>query len=77
MLKLINLIPNLHLVPSDEELEAGLDASIHGEQAYIHDIGATERSAALEYAGGGAKTLPAGTATGEVELTPSGSPAVV
>jgi len=36
MLKIINVIPGLHLLPSEKELLDGLDHSFHGEKAYTH-----------------------------------------
>jgi len=34
LLKVINLLPRMHLLPTDEELKNGLDFSLHGEKAY-------------------------------------------
>jgi len=34
LLKVINLLPQMHLLPTDEELKNGLDFSLHGEKAY-------------------------------------------
>ena len=52
LLKVINKIPGLHLLPSDEELAVGLDQSFHGEKAYtsvVRSLGQDQMARSLQY----------------------------
>jgi len=44
ILKIINAVPGMHLLPSEQELLDGLDSSFHGEKAYTRNNGHTSTS---------------------------------
>jgi Amt family ammonium transporter len=53
LLKIINIIPGLHLLPTDKEQKDGLDFSFHGEKAYtsvVRSLGQEKMMAMQSYA---------------------------